>query len=64
MIEPKLWMRYRVQLRDGAIVVGKVTDIAKTPGGVHIRVVHGDLISTVAPIQLLQIIDEKETADA
>jgi hypothetical protein len=64
MIEPKLWARCRVQLRDGAIVDGKITAITETPGGTHIRVVHGEMISIVDPIQLIKVLDEKEKIDA
>jgi hypothetical protein len=64
MIEPKLWARCRVQLNDGAIVDGKITAITKTPGGTRIRVVHGEMITTVDPIQLIKVLDEKGKPDA
>jgi len=64
MIEPKLWARCRVQLRDGPIVDGKITAITKTPGGTRIRVVHGEMITTVDAIQLIKMLDEEEKIDA
>jgi hypothetical protein len=56
----KLWAHCRVQLRDGAIVDGKITAITTIGGVTPIRVVHGEMITTVDAIQLIKMLDAKE----
>jgi hypothetical protein len=60
MIEPKLWARCRVQLRGGDVVEGKITAITTIGDVTRLRVVHGEMMSTVDAIQLIKMLDEKE----
>jgi hypothetical protein len=56
-LKPKLWARCRVQLRGGDVVEGKITAITTIGDVTRLRVVHGEIITTVDAVQLIKMLD-------